>query len=147
MMRRNYRARLSGPLVDRLDLHIEVPPLSDEVLTGGHTGENSASMREKVAAARKIQMERFRGEGIFDNASMGGKLLDRHCRLTPACREFLLNAIQTLNMSARAYDRILRVSRTIADLAGAQDLAEEHLLEAMNYRCLDRDDSASASFS
>ncbi len=144
MMRRSYRARLSGPLVDRLDLHIEVPPLSDAVLTGGHTGENSASMREKVLATRKIQMERFRDEGIFDNASMGGKLLDKYCRLSPGCRDFLLNAIQTLNMSARAYDRILRVSRTIADLAGAADLTEDHLLEAMNYRCLDREDEGSA---
>lgn len=139
IMVKAYRSRISGPLVDRLDLHIEVPPLSDAVLTGGHTGENSASMRKKVLAARAIQHERFKNSNIFDNASMSGKMLDEYCRLSPACRDFLLNAIHSLNMSARAYDRILRVSRTIADLAGAPDLREEHISEAMNYRCLDRE--------
>jgi len=134
----NYRSRLSGPLIDRIDIQLEVPPLTEKQLLSERNGENSASMRAKVWAARERQKTRFQHTGILDNAAISGRFLDKFCPLNQDCKNFLLDAIRRLNMSARSYDRILRVSRTIADLDGAENISEAHISEAMSYRCLDR---------
>ena len=134
----NYRSRISGPLLDRIDMHIEVAPLSDELLTARRNGETSASMRAKVMAARQIQMRRYEGTDIRDNASLAGHALDRFCPLSPECVNALKYVIGQLQLSARAYDRILRVSRTIADLDGGGPLTPWHINEAASYRILDR---------
>lgn len=135
----NYRARISGPLLDRIDLHIEVPPISPEQLAGRHAGETSASLRQKVQHARQRQLQRFGHTGIRDNASICGKFLDEFCPLESGGQRFLSQAVERLGLSARSYDRILRVARTIADLADADTIHIEHLAEAFNYRVLDRD--------
>lgn len=134
----NYRARISGPLLDRIDLHIDVPPVSQEVLTGKRSGECSASMRAKVLHVRERQLKRFGNTGIMDNSSMTGKYLDEFCPLSRECLSFLRQAITQLNINPRSYDRILRIARTIADLEQSQDIAPQHLSEAINYRSLDR---------
>jgi len=134
----NYRARISGPLLDRIDLHIDVPPVSQEVLTSNRNGECSASLRDKVIQARERQLRRFQGTDIMDNSSMAGKYLDQFCPLSRDCLTFLRQAISQLNINARSYDRILRLARTIADLEAAENLAPHHLSEAINYRSLDR---------
>ncbi|NLZ63560.1 MAG: YifB family Mg chelatase-like AAA ATPase [Lentisphaerae bacterium] len=134
----NYRARISGPLLDRIDLHIDVPPVSQEVLTGKRSGECSASMRAKVLHVRERQLKRFGNTGIMDNSSMTGKYLDEFCPLNRECLSFLRQAITQLNINPRSYDRILRIARTIADLEQSQDIAPQHLSEAINYRSLDR---------
>ncbi len=133
-----YRGRISGPLLDRIDMHIEVSPISDTLLTSRRQGEGSASMRAKVAAARAIQRRRFAGTPFRSNADLSGRAMDDFCDLSPDCRQTMLNVINDLNLSARAYDRILRVSRTLADLEGSDRIAVVHILEAAGYRLLDR---------
>ena len=134
----SYRSRISGPLLDRIDLHVEVPPLPQEVLTSRHNGVTSAQLREVVLRARDIQRKRFEGTGILDNAGIHGVWLDRFCPLGADARNFLRNALDAKHMSARSYDRILRVARTIADLEGVPDINEAHLAEACQYRALDQ---------
>ncbi len=135
-----YRARLSGPLLDRIDLHINVPAVAYEDLQAGTSTVSSARMRERVLAARALQRERFMDAPFCrTNADLSGSLLERHCRLGAAERAFLKEAVQQLALSARAYTRILRISRTIADLAGAEALGIPHLAEAIGCRVLDRD--------
>ncbi len=134
----NYRARISGPLLDRIDLHIDVPPVSQEVLTGKRNGESSASLRAKVVQARKRQLQRFSNTDILDNSSIAGKYLDEFCPLSQECLTFLRQAIVQLNINARSYDRILRIARTIADLEETAEICPPHLSEAINYRSLDR---------
>ena len=133
-----YRARLSGPLLDRIDLHVEVPavPCADLQATGG--GLSSAVMRERVLEARNVQEERYRGLGIHCNAELSGKLLEEYCQLDSAGRAIMQGATTRLGLSARAYTRVLRLGRTIADLAGAPAIAAEHLAEAVSLRVLDR---------
>lgn len=134
----NYRNRISGPLVDRIDMHIEVAPISQEQLTRRRNGESSASMREKVLRAREIQLKRFAGTKIRCNADMSGWMLDEYCALDNESEQMLKQVIDELQLSARAYDRILRVARTLADLEGKEHLEACHVREASNYRFLDR---------
>jgi magnesium chelatase family protein len=135
----NYLGRISGPLLDRIDLHIEVPQVKFREMTGGQNGENSAAIRERVIQARERQQARFKTKPkITCNARMGTKELKQFCDLTEQTTELLKFAMTDLNLSARAYDRILKVARTIADLAGSENVASEHVSEAIQYRSLDR---------
>ena len=133
-----YRARISGPLLDRIDLHIEAPALSIAELRQDQPGESSASIRERVETARQLQLARFRNTSITANARMPASSLKRYCSLDPSLGDLLQHAMEQLSLSARAYDRILKVARTIADLAGAERIESPHLLEAIQYRSLDR---------
>ena len=133
---RRYRARISGPLLDRIDIHIEVPALAYDDLANKQSGENSAQIRQRVNAARQRQLDRFAGE-LFCNAQMSTRHIRRHCSLDDAGQALLEKAMAHLGLSARAYDRILKVARTIADLADAP-IQSQHLAEAIQYRALDR---------
>jgi magnesium chelatase family protein len=135
----NYLGRISGPLLDRIDLHIEVPAVKFREITSERTGELSAQIRERVVAARRRQHERFRAKPkITCNARMGSRELKTYCALDEATMELLKFAMADLNLSARAYDRVLKVARTIADLTGAEKIAGDHISEAIQYRSLDR---------
>jgi len=134
-----YVGKISGPLLDRIDIHVEVPAVHFGALADKKSGETSASIRERVVGARKIQAMRFTGyEGIYCNAHMAAKEIKEFCAIDSAGSELLKVAMNKLGLSARAYDRILKVSRTIADLSGAERIAVEHLGEAIQYRSLDR---------
>ena len=133
----NYLGRISGPLLDRIDLHVEVPPVKFREMSAQAGGETSATIRERVIASRSIQSKRFDGK-IACNARMQSRDLQRHCALNDSTRDLLKMAMEELDLSARAYDRILKVARTIADLAGAESLGVEHVSEAIQYRSLDR---------
>jgi magnesium chelatase family protein len=135
-----YVGRVSGPLLDRIDIHVDVPAvrfkeLSDRTAPGG---EDSSAVRARVVAARGRQRERFRGRHVFANAQMPPRLIRRHCRLDPDGERLLEQAMTRQGLSARAYDRILKVSRTIADLEGSDDIRPAHVGEAVGYRSLDR---------
>jgi magnesium chelatase family protein len=135
-----YLNKISGPLLDRIDLHVEVTPVAFSELSNVKLGENSANIRERVIAAREIQTARYKGEdGIYANAQMTSKQLREICRIEPAGEALLKRAMERLNLSARAYDRILKVSRTIADLSASPNIKPEHLAEAIHYRSLDRE--------
>ncbi|HID94815.1 MAG TPA: ATP-binding protein [Candidatus Latescibacteria bacterium] len=135
-----YMSKVSGPLLDRIDIHIEVPAVKYEDLSGKPTGEPSATIRERVNRARKIQLERFKGKkGIFCNGHMEPKQIRQVCQPDRKGSELLRLAITKLGLSARAYDRILKVARTIADLEGAEEIKPEHISEAIQYRSLDRE--------
>lgn len=135
----SYLARVSGPLLDRIDIHVEVPPVKFQDLSNERPGEGSDSIRERVIEARLRQRERFRRTpAITCNARMESRDVRRHCRLDAAILEYLKHAMQDLGLSARAYDRVLKVSRTIADLAGSETLAQDHVMEAVQLRSLDR---------
>ena len=138
---KRYLNKISGPLLDRIDLHVEVTPVSyDEISARGQTAESSKDIRERVIMARKIQEERFKDlQGVYSNAHMPSKLVREVCELNQACLTLLKTAMQKLQLSARAYDRILKVSRTAADLAGSEKITIEYLAEAIQYRSLDRD--------
>jgi magnesium chelatase family protein len=134
-----YLNKVSGPLLDRIDLHVEVTPVAFSQLSSHQKEENSSAIRERVIAARDIQSTRFQNHpGTYSNAQMSSKLLKEICVINQAGNTLLKTAMQRLNLSARAYDRILKVSRTIADLAGSADIKAEHLAEAIQYRSLDR---------
>ncbi|MBL9202118.1 MAG: YifB family Mg chelatase-like AAA ATPase [Opitutaceae bacterium] len=133
-----YRARISGPLLDRIDLHIEAPALSLAELRSEKPGEPSAAMRTRIDAARTRQHARFAGTKIAANARMTHAQIRKHCAIDATLGDLLQQAMEQLQLSARAYDRILKVARTIADLAGAESIASPHLLEAIQYRSLDR---------
>jgi len=136
----NYLNKISGPLLDRIDLHVEVTPVPFSELTMLQPGEPSAVIRERVIKARAIQEARFSGQtGIYCNAQMNSRLLKEVCVINAAGRSLLKSAIEKLNLSARAYDRIVKVSRTIADLAGSKNIETAHLAEAITYRSLDRE--------
>jgi magnesium chelatase family protein len=135
----HYLGRISGPLLDRIDLHVEVPAVPFHDITNGQSGEPSAAIRERVVAARRKQQERFaRRPKVTCNARMGTRDLKQHCALDEPTQELMKNAMADIRMSARAYDRILKVARTIADLAGAECLACDHVSEAVQLRSLDR---------
>ena len=135
----NYLGRISGPLLDRIDLHIEVPAVKFRDIASEQTGEMSAQIRERVVAARRRQQERFKSKPkITCNARMGTRELKSYCALDEATMELLKFAMADLNLSARAYDRILKVARTIADLAGTEKIVGDHVSEAIQYRSLDR---------
>ncbi len=133
-----YRAKISGPLLDRIDMHIEVASLNENELTSAPEGETSAQIRERVCRAREIQRQRFRGTPIHCNAHMEPAQLMRFCKLDNALQCLLRHSITEFGFSARAYDKILRVARTVADLAGKENIGREHLFEAIGYRSLDR---------
>ncbi|MHB9108573.1 MAG: YifB family Mg chelatase-like AAA ATPase [Armatimonadota bacterium] len=133
-----YQARISGPILDRLDIHIEVPRLRQDELMSTRAGESSAAVRERVARAREIQHRRFAGIPVANNAQMRPRDLRHFCPLTDDVQTLLRTAIDQLHLSARAYDRILKLSRTIADLDGAEQIAVPHLAEAIQYRNMDR---------
>lgn len=135
-----YLGKISGPLLDRIDIHIEVTPVPFEKLSDERKGEHSLIIRERVTKARNIQTERFsKFENIHYNAQMGVKQIRMFCKLDKASLELLKNAMERLNLSARAYDRILKVSRTIADLEASENIIGDHISEAIQYRSLDRD--------
>ncbi|MDB5190732.1 MAG: YifB family Mg chelatase-like ATPase [Segetibacter sp.] len=135
-----YLNKISGPLLDRIDLHVEVTPVSFNELSKKSDGENSESIRERVIRAREIQTERYKNDkAVHANAQMSSKQLREICVINQAGDALLKKAMERLSLSARAYDRILKVSRTIADLAASEDIKVEHLAEAIQYRSLDRE--------
>lgn len=133
-----YLSKVSGPLLDRLDIHIEVPPVDFNQLSDKEEGESSASIRERVNKARKIQLERFKGTNVTCNAKMTSSLTRKYCVLSETASKTLELSFEKLGLSARAYDKILKVARTIADLDGAENIENKHILEAIQYRSLDR---------
>ena len=134
-----YMSRISGLLLDRIDIHVEIMPVPFDKLAESRPGEPSADIRERVVRAREIQARRYAGEpGIHCNAQITPKLQTRYCALTPEAMAILKRAMEKNDMSARAYDRILKVARTIADLDGAENISPQHISEAVNYRSLDR---------
>ena len=139
--RQRYMNKISGPLLDRIDIHIEVSPVEFDDISSTAPAESSASIRERVIKAREIQTERFKGiQGVHCNAQMSSALLRKYAQPDEKGLERLRDAMTRLNMSARAYDRILKVARTIADLAGSAEVKSHHIGEAINYRNLDRED-------
>ncbi len=135
-----YLNKISGPLLDRIDIHLEVVPVPFKKLAEMETSESSESVRKRVIEARKIQEQRFaEHKGVYSNAQMNSKLIRRYVQLDEAGNELIKNAMDKLGLSARAYDRILKVSRTIADLDNAEHVQAHHLSEAIHYRSLDRE--------
>ena len=133
-----YIGRISGPLLDRIDIHIEVTPVKYEKLNSEEKIETSEEIRKRVNFARKIQLERYKEYNIFSNAELTPNLIEKYCRLDKKGKQILQNAFDTLGLSARAYGRILKVARTIADLDGKEKINVNHLAEAIQYRSLDR---------
>ena len=134
-----YMSRISGPLMDRIDIHIEVPAVPFADLAGKEDGEKSEAIRKRVQATRQIQLDRFRSTtGMFSNAQMETGDLHTYCKLDKEATELLKQAMEKLGLSARAYDRILKVSRTISDLESSENIQPQHVSEAIQYRSLDR---------
>ncbi|MEM9025199.1 MAG: ATP-binding protein, partial [Bacteroidota bacterium] len=135
-----YLNKISGPLLDRIDLHVEVTPVNFEALSASRDGEPSQAVRERVVEAREVQEARYRGlPNIHSNAQISTKMLQQVCAIDKDGQDLLKKAMEKLGLSARAYDRILKVSRTIADLEGAEHIATNHLAEAIQDRSLDRE--------
>jgi len=137
-----YMSKISGPLLDRIDIHIEVTPVSFEKMTGNVRAESSEVIRERVIKARNIQLGRFKemdAQGVHSNAMMPPQMIKKVCVVDELGKKLLKTAMEKLGLSARAYDRILKVSRTIADLAGDGNIKPEHIAEAIQYRSLDRE--------
>ena len=134
-----YRAHISGPLMDRIDIHIEVEPVAISEMTDSKPAESSAEIRKRVVAARDIQLRRFKGLDIHSNAMMNSAMLRKFAPLDSACSALLERAMTRLNLSSRAYDRIIKVARTIADLEGVGNITPQHIAEAIGYRSLDRE--------
>lgn len=133
-----YRSKLSGPLMDRIDLHIEVDNVTYGDLSSKEAGESSSEIKKRVDNARNIQLKRFEGTGVYSNSRMNNAMVSEFCKLTPECAQILKLAFERLGMSARAYNRILKVARTIADLEGEENILPSHITEAVGYRSLDR---------
>ena len=136
---KRYRSKISGPLLDRIDLQVEVDSVKYDDLIADGTEEPSAKVKERVEAARAVQRERFLSDGIRTNANMGERQIKKYCRLSPECESVLRNAFETLHLSARARSRIIKVARTIADLDFSSEIKPQHILEAASYRSLDGD--------
>ena len=130
----SYQKRISGPMLDRIDIHVEVPHVDYDKLTSTAQGEPSANIRARVEAARKRQGQRFRGTGLYTNADMGPVHIRRFCQLGAQGRQLIKVAMRQLGLSARAYHRVLKLARTIADLAGGEEIETPHLAEALQYR-------------
>lgn len=142
-MVQKYLNKISGPLLDRIDLHVEVTPLSISDLAEKRESENSKSIRERVVKARLIQEKRFEGlDGIYCNAQMSSKAVKEYCQLNKMSMSLLTRAMEKLQLSARAFDRILKVARTIADLEEQADIDANHIAEAIQFRSLDRENWA-----
>ena len=133
-----YLSRISGPLLDRIDIHIDVPAVQYQDLKSEITGESSSQIRERVIAARERQRRRFTGSGVFTNSRMTTRHLKKYCVLKDDAEDLLHTAMVEMALSARAHNKILKVSRTIADLADSADITLEHIGEAIQYRTLDR---------
>lgn len=133
-----YLGRISGPLLDRIDMHVEMGPVTYSELTEGPSGEPSSAVRERVNAARRTQADRFPRKGIYCNAQLDAAGLKRHCQTDALGDRILRQAFGGMDLSARAYTRILKVARTIADLDGSQEILGRHVAEAVQYRSLDR---------
>ena len=133
-----YQKRLSGPLLDRIDIHLEVPRVEYEKLASDRAGEPSSAVRARVEAARERQRTRFHGTGLTCNADMGPGHVRRLCVLGGTAQAVMRAAMQQLSLSARAYHRVLKLARTIADLAGVDGIGVQHVAEAVQYRSLDR---------
>src|SRR3954469_10696464 len=139
-MIQRYVSKISGPLMDRIDIHIDVPAVNYKELRGNNSPEDSATIRERVLKAREVQLNRFAaaGERIYSNAQMGPRQIRTYCELSSDCERLLERAMQQQGLSARAHDRILKLSRTIADLDGTAEIQSKHIAEAIQYRTLDR---------
>ena len=133
-----YVSKISGPLLDRIDIHIDVPAVKFKELASDAPGESSSDIRERVVRARRVQLERCASERIFCNAQMSLRLIRKYCAIDSESKGLLENAITPLGLSARAYDRILKVSRTLADLAAQTSIEQGNVSEAIQYRTLDR---------
>ncbi len=133
-----YRSKISGPLLDRIDIHVELLPLNDDEMIKAPTGESSCEVRKRVTNARKIQQERYDGAGIYCKSQMGQSHLQDHCSLDKESQSYLRHSIKELQLSARAYDKILRVARTIADLDSSENVKQDYIFEAVQYRSLDK---------
>jgi magnesium chelatase family protein len=131
-------SKISGPLMDRIDIQVDVPAVPYKDLAGSRTAESSEVIRHRVVSARNTQLRRFFDEHVYCNAQMGPRLIRKYCVLGVECEKIMENAVTKLGFSARGYDRILKVARTVADLDGAEDLEPKHLSEAVQYRTLDR---------
>ncbi len=138
-MIKKYVSKISGPLLDRIDIHIQVPSVEYKELSSEAGGESSSKIRQRVEQARQVQLGRFENSRIFFNAGMNTKQLKQYCRLDDASKQIMALAIDKMGLSARAHDRILKVSRTIADLDGMESLTAEHVAESIQYRSLDRE--------
>ena len=134
-----YLNKISGPLMDRIDLHVEVTPVPFKDISSDMEEENSATIQARVIKAREIQLERYKDMGIYSNAQMTTKMQTQYCEISEVAKKLLNRAMEKLNLSARAYNRILKVARTIADLNGAENIQPEHIAEAIQYRSLDRE--------
>jgi magnesium chelatase family protein len=134
----NYMGKISGPLLDRIDIHLEVPAIKYKDLTDTKDAEASSAIKTRVEKARALQRVRFKEVRIFYNARMNTRLIKKYCILNDEARELLKMAMNELGLSARAYDKVLKVGRTIADLADDEIIASEHISEAIQYRSLDR---------
>ena len=133
-----YMGKISGPLLDRIDIQVEVTPVKYQKLEGSEKLETSEEIKKRVNKARKLQVERYHEYGIFSNSELTPKLLDVFCKLDDKAKDIIKNAFDRLGLSARGYDRILKVARTIADLDGADSIEPRHIAEAIQYRSLDR---------
>jgi magnesium chelatase family protein len=133
-----YRSKISGPLLDRIDIHVEVPAVPYKDLMQESNAESSAAIRQRVADCRSIQSRRFARAKIYCNAQMGSRHIKKHCQIDEASRNLLESAIDKLGLSARAFNRILKIARTIADLQAEPSLQVDHISEAIQYRNLDR---------
>ena len=140
MIRQKYMSRISGPLLDRIDIHIEVVPVPFDKLSELKESESSETIRNRVMKGRKVQDDRFKNQEAFHcNAQMSSKMIRKYCELDAPCQQLIKTAMEKLGLSARAYDRILKVARTIADLEESKNIQAHHLSEAIQYRSLDRD--------
>ena len=133
-----YRSRVSGPLLDRIDIHIDVPAVPYKELSNEYSGEKSDAIRKRVIEAREIQLSRFKEDKIYANGQMKTRHIKKYCKLSEDAHSLLDTAMQRLGLSARAYSRILKVSRTIADLDNSENIKGHHIAEAIQYRTLDR---------
>ena len=133
-----YRSRVSGPLLDRIDIHVEAPAVSVDDIQSEKPEESSAEIRNRIEVCRSMQIERYKSRSILNNANMSNKMIRDYCKIGSNEASILKRAMNELSLSARAYDKILKVSRTIADLAASKDIEMNHLLEAIQYRSLDR---------
>jgi magnesium chelatase family protein len=136
--RSRYYSKISGPLLDRIDIQIEVPEVKFKDIVSKVEGESSAQIRERVSRARQKQLERFKGKKIYSNAQMGTKEVKKFCRVDSEGEKLLEMAVTRLGFSARAYDRSLKVARTIADLEDVEEISPVHISEAIQYRMMDR---------